>query len=375
MRGTIYQRSSDNLWVGSIDIENDELRKRKRKVIYGKTKKQVEEKINKILFELQTGTYIEKNSKTLIKFLYDYYEISLPHWEQTTAALYKMYIDVHFEPYFKKIKLTDVKPITLDKFYNYKLTTARTQIISNNKKVITKLVDPLNINSVIKLNVFLKSAFNYAIKNGFIISNPADAVLLAKKERYRPAVYNESKFMALLNTVENTDDEVPILLGAGCGLRRGEVFGLRWRNINLDNKTLTVSETVVHFNKNITKQPKTDSSTRTISIPEHVVLVLKKYKESTNGKDDEYIIKRWIPQSYSEHFKTLLKAHELDHIRFHDLRHYNAIIMLKNGISDKVAAERLGHSNVSTLREVYQHVLVDMDENAAIQLNSMFQKM
>ncbi|OYO51433.1 hypothetical protein CG709_19740 [Lachnotalea glycerini] len=116
--------------------------------------------------------------------------------------------------------------------------------------------------------------------------------------------------------------------------------------------------------------PKNETSKRTIIAPDYVIDTLRDYYERKNNPPKlENIITRWKPQSLSEMFSNLLKKHNLDQIRLHDLRHYNAVIMLHNGISDKVAAERLGHSNVSTLREVYQHVLKEMDEEAANKIN------
>lgn len=89
---------------------------------------------------------------------------------------------------------------------------------------------------------------------------------------------------------------------------------------------------------------------------------------------NQKVCTRYKVQSYSGHFKELLVKHGLPHIRFHDLRHFNAVIMMRYGIPDKVAASRLGHSNTQTLRGVYQHVLVDMDEDAANKIDDLFKK-
>lgn len=374
MRGSVYKRESDGKWVGSISLGKDIMGRRKRKTVYGNTKNEVETKLNKLLFEIQTGDYIEPVKDTLIGFLNEYYKICLNKWELTTAELYRLYIDVHIKPYFNDIKLIDIKPIILDKFYEYKMQNERKYIVLIKDKPVEKLSKPLSINSVRKLHSFLKSAFSYAVVNELIKSNPADKVKLNKKAKYYPNVYDETQFVTLLNHVKGTDDEIPIILGGGCGLRRGEVFGLCWNDIDLENGYISIKQTSVRFNDTITKSAKNESSYRTFKIPDYIVNILDRYKSNINPKSNDRVITRWQPGSYSERFKNLLDKFDMTHIRFHDLRHYNAVIMCKYGISDKVAAERLGHAQVSTLRNIYQHVLKDMDTTASDGINSMFVK-
>lgn len=365
MKGSVYKRS-DGKWVGAVDLGKDVFGKRKRKVVYGNTKKEVEDKVNTLNFEIKTGSYIEPNKDTFISFLNDYYDVNKTKWEDTTKKLYKMYIDIHFEPYFKQMKLTDIKPMELDKFYNYKLTFID---VKNNK---TQAMSP---NTVRKLNTFLKAAFNYAVANNLVQNNPATRVVLPKKTDFKPTVYNEDQFLSLLDAVSGTDDEIPILLGAGCGLRRGEIFGLSWKNVDFKNKTLTIENTCVRFSEYTEKKPKTESSKRTITLPDYVVDALRLYKiKSKHSLLDDKVVYKWKPNAYSERFVKLLKKHGLERIRLHDLRHYNAVIMMKRGIPDKVAADRLGHSTITTLRNVYQHVLKDMDQTAAVEINDMFER-
>ncbi len=228
----------------------------------------------------------------------------------------------------------------------------------------------MSINTVIKLNKFLKAAFHYAKDNNLIKKNPTDGVKLGSKEEYQPNIYNEKQFIQLLNYVKGTDDEIPIVLGGGVGLRRGEIFGLYWKNVDFENKTLTIEKTSVRFNNTIEKSPKNITSKRTITVPDFVINVLSDYQKIKNypSKNDK-IITRWKPSSYSERFKKLLERFNMPHIRLHDLRHYNATLMMNYNIPDKVAAERLGHANVQTLRAVYQSVLKEMDKKASDKIN------
>ena len=362
MKGSVYFREKDQRWVGAIDLGKDESGKRKRKTVYGNSEKEVQRKVNNIIYEVQNNLYRDSTNQTFISFLNDYHDVFKPKWEPTTASLYKMYIDVHFKPYFKDIKLEAIKPITLDKFYNYKL---------ENKD---KRKTPLSSNSVRKLHIFIKSALNYAVKNNLILTNPANNVTPPKKEKFIPVIYEEHQFLQLLDYVKDKYDRVPIILGAAMGLRRGEVFGLTWKDIDFKNKTITIDKSNVRFDKDLNKAPKNESSKRTIAGPNYVFEILKEYKKETNPKSNRENILNVKPSYYSHRFKWLLEKFEMQPIRFHDLRHYNAVVMMKMGVPDKVAAERLGHAQVSTLREVYQHVQTDMDKEVANKLNDMFEK-
>lgn len=384
LKTSVFQRKNGQ-WMGYVEFPRERGKERKRKYVYGVDEKDTNQKVSYLKYEIENGLYIEPRKDTLIAFLKDYCEINKNKWEDTTKALYKMYIDVHYGPYFKKTLLKDIKPITLDKFYDFKLTESRdyntTEKNDIKKKTICKNDDdepkkrkPMSINTVIKLHKFLKTALSYAVKNDYIKKNPADNVILTKKEKFNPIVYDEKQFEKLLNAVKGTDDEIPIILGAGCGLRRGEVFGLRWKNIDFKEKTIAVETTSVRFDKSIEKKPKTITSKRKIIAPEYVINALQEFYNANLPSQNEKIITRWIPQSYSERFKSLLEKHGLQHIRFHDLRHFNAVAMLKYGVSDKVAAERLGHSQVGTLKNIYQHVLQEMDESAANDINNIFEK-
>lgn len=123
------------------------------------------------------------------------------------------------------------------------------------------------------------------------------------------------------------------------------------------------------------KKPKTQKSIRTIAAPGYVFDVLKRYRDKhivIPIDADSHVFTAYKVGTYSGHFKLLISKLKMPFIRLHDLRHYNAVIMMKYGVPDKVAASRLGHSQVQTLRNVYQHVLTDMDVSAAEKINGMF---
>lgn len=374
-------------WAGYLLLKGENDQKDLKLTKYGKTEKEVIRKLSDLERDIENGDYVPRNTDTFIGFLKEYHKICAGYdiwngkprknerakWQETTSELYKLYIDVHFEKYFNTMKLTEVKPITLDKFYNEKLAET---------KEIYKLIDgirqkvevhKMSINTAIKLNKFLKAAFNYAVDNRMLKQNPADKVILGKKIKYEPVIYDNEQFKKLLDYTKHKYDRIPIVLGAGMGFRRGEIFGLTWSDIDFEKQTISINKTNVRFNKNLIKSPKNATSNRIITGPSYVFKTLREYKEETKPVNDNCFILDVSPSYYSHRFNWLLAKFDIPSIRLHDLRHFNAVVMMNNNIPDKVAAERLGHSTVTTLRSTYQHVIAEMDQRAADRINDIFE--
>jgi integrase len=269
MKGTTYQRK-DGRWVGVADIGVDEKGKRLRKYVYGKKEKEVRTKLNEIIYDLQTNQYADAKGITLVELLNEFYKIKCNRWQETTASVYKTYIDSQFTPYFLKTKLADILPKTLDKFYNYKLDNG------------------MSVNTVIKLQSFLNQAFKFAERNKYIKNAPTKETMELKKTKYSPSVYTEEDFKKLLAIVKGTFDEIPIAFASGGGLRRGEIFGLQWGDIDFSNSSITIKRAYVKKQKPygwIIKSPKNETSFRSISVPTYLCDILKnKYESMQNRK-------------------------------------------------------------------------------------------
>lgn len=347
-------KRKDGRYTAFVELPKRPDGSRNRVPVYGKTESEVEEKLIEIEYEKKNSIYVKGSSATLESYLNEWIKIYVERKAETTAELYKMYIEKHINPEIGGLVLKKVLPFDIQKYVNKKLKD-------------------LSPNTVNKLFVLLNRAFSDAVKNQLLKSNPCDGVDRVYKKKYKPRVCTESDILKLLDLARGTFDEICIVLAAFIGLRRGEVFGLRWEDIDFKNKKISIKKTKVRWNKYIEKEPKNESSCRTIKVPEFVIVLLENYR---NGKKvlTQYACDEYKPQSYSKHFKKLLEDNKLPAIRFHDLRHYNATMMLRYGVADKVAAGRLGHAQVSTTREIYQHVLEDMDTNAANIIDEVYKK-
>ena len=217
----------------------------------------------------------------------------------------------------------------------------------------------------------MNKAFTDAVQNKIVKNNPCTNIKIKRSEEYEYYIYTEDEFNRLLECVHDTPDEIPIILAALCGMRAVEVMGLMWENINFETNEIKIVQNAVSVRKvTVVKEPKTYSSNRIIDMPEYVVGVLKKHKKE---KGFVYPKKDGSPENvdiYRERFLRLLKKNNLPRIRFHDLRHFNATMMLKLGISDKEASKILGHTNINMTKK-YQHILKSMKGRVAKEINTI----
>jgi len=200
--------------------------------------------------------------------------------------------------------------------------------------------------------------------------NPCRDVKAPKKEKYVPQILNESEFNILKEVIKDTPDELPILLASSMGMRLGEIFGLKWTDINFKNGTLRISQTQVKAGPTnyVFKSPKSESGKRDLIVPDYIMVLLK----NTSKETTEELVFNQKPDNFSRRFERILKANNLPKTRFHDLRHYHATMMLKHGIPDLYASKRLGHSSVSTTKEIYQHITNEMESQVETKLKEIF---
>lgn len=196
-------------------------------------------------------------------------------------------------------------------------------------------------------------------------------ITLPQKEKhdiYMPA-YDDMK--KLFGSVAGTDMELPVLLAACVGLRRSEICALEWRHIDMKKNIIKIRQAKVlnYEDEYVLKTTKSLSGARTFEIPPEITALL-----TVRQKDSERVISL-TPNIISERFAVIIKKLGLPHIRFHDLRHYNASIMLALGIPDKYAMERMGHATNNMLKTVYQHTFSSEKTEVDKRVNEYFSKL
>lgn len=305
---------------------------------------------------------IENEDILFIDFIKKWLKIIKSSVEETTYCGYEKLINGKMTTYFqdKKITLQNIKAQDIQNFYQY--------LIDNE----------LSGNTVKHYHANIRKALQYAVKTEIILSNPADKVDLPKIDPYIAKHYTNEEILILLKMIRNTKLETPVILGCFYGLRRSEVVGLKWSVIDFINKTILINHTVTqmtqnHTNKLIIKDnTKTKSSTRTLPLLPAVESYLLKLKEKQeqnklicgNSYNKEYLDYICVdnmgtllnPDYVSHAFTKLLKKNNLRVIRFHDLRHTCASLLLTEGINMKQIQVWLGHSNYNTTANIYAHL-------------------
>jgi integrase len=225
----------------------------------------------------------------------------------------------------------------------------------------------------------IRKALADAMRKGSVTRNVADLADPPRARARKMDAWTADELRQFLTSIEDSEWYVPIYLAANTGMRRGEVLGLTWRNVDLDNAHLVVEQQVqsVEYEASVA-DVKTAGSRRTIDLDPRTVTVLKAWRRqqierhlSTGRRtDDEFVFTHTDggsvhPDLFSQSWSRLMDKSEVRRIRLHDLRHTHASILLKAGVPVKVVSERLGHSGPAFTMTVYQHVLPGMQADAA----------
>lgn len=304
---------------------------------------------------------MQKGDILFTDFLLKWLRVAKSTVKLTTYASYEMMATRIIIPYFEtlNIKLKELTTEDIQEFYSAQL-------------------ERVSANTVIHYHAVIHRALKYAVKIKTIQSNPAVNVERPRKEKFIGSFYDKKEINTLFDIIQGNPLEVAIKLAAFYGLRREEIIGLKWTAIDFENNTLTIQHTVTECNldgKHIevaSDTAKTDSSLRTMPLVTNFreMLLAKKEKQEHYRKlcgrsyCKEYLDyifvnemgERWKPRYLSDGFKRILEQNGLRRIRFHDLRHTCASLLLANNVPMKKIQEWLGHSDFSITANIYAHL-------------------
>jgi integrase len=250
---------------------------------------------------------------------------------------------------------------------NHVLPVIGNERIKNLKKMdVQNLVFELNNqanhlsgNTIRLVRSILNCVLDFALDMDLIGKNVADRIILPKQAKYRPRIYTDIEIQNLLRVAKTTKLYVPILLAVKAGLRRSEILALRWKDIDFNSKTITVTKTM---RERSSGYPKTRNSCRRLQPPDSVMSELRGYWIAQNDAQSgqAYVVSKadnspYNPSYISRLFSELLRANSLSPIRFHDLRHTYATHAHYSGMPIKELSELLGHNSAATTLDYYVH--------------------
>lgn len=358
MTGSLQKRYSRYYVVLNL---KDEYGKRKQKVIntgleFKQGNKRRAEKMLRDLLKKYEDTQITICNNILFgDYMIEWLKSREGEIETSTYQGYWHIINHHIAPYFnqRKITLQDITASDIQKYYR-KLSD-----------------DGLSANTIRRHHANIRKAINDAMKNNIVACNIADRVTLPKANYKRINYYSEEMIEKLLEIVKGTEIETCVYLGVFCGLRRSEVCGLRWKDVDFDNSTITICNTITRGNTLIEKErTKTLSSYRTMPLENELrefMLNLKEIQKQdkelfgSEYADNGYVCvwqdgRSLLPEYVSHRFKEIIQKNNMPDITFHGLRHTCATLLLSKGYDIKLIQEYLGHSSVVTTGNIYAHV-------------------
>ena len=352
--GSITQRGDKYRVCFDYGIDREGNRVRKYRTF--DTKRDATRAFNEHKVKMDKGTQIMPSEYTFAQWLdYWYKDIILPQIEETTAYGYRGMIENYLKPQLGEIRLQKLTARDIQQYYTW---------LMDEKE--------LSPNTVIKHHNLLTNTLNAAERQEYITKNPMRAVSPPKKRQREAKFYTSEQLGTLLDKAVGTRLELPVYICAYLGLRRGELCGLRWSDVDLEHKTITIENTRTQAGKKeIEKGTKTASSTRTLYLPDTLCDMLKAAKENQQAcraeyknayDDNDYVVvmedgRPFRPNYLSELFGKFLADNDLPKIVLHELRHTFASLSNQAGIPAYNIGKALGHSTPATTQKIYTHLL------------------
>lgn len=257
------------------------------------------------------------------------------------------------------------------------------------KKGRTRSSGGLSTETVRSLHKVIKRSLNHAVKWQLLNRNVADFADPPRIQKKEIITLSPDEVKIFLSEAKKEQLYPAFLLAITTGMRRGEILGLRWKDINFDQCTISIQKSLTMVgSKPILQEPKTAGSKRKISVPKSTIQYLQKHKRKQEQKrsmnpsklsNSGFVISTAMgtpvsPRNLLRSFYRILENTDLPKIRFHDLRHTHATLMLQQGEHPKIISERLGHANTRITLDIYSHVLPNMQEEATKRFEDTFLK-
>lgn len=371
--GSISRRP-DGTWWARITIGKTPDGKQKRKAFYGKTRKEVQEKLTAALNDINNNSYLEPSKMTVKQWMYIWLkDYKKPSVKPKTYAAYEAHVRNHIVPELGNYTLSSLRNDMVQRFIN---------------GLAEKGLKSLTIERIVGT---LKAALIQAVDNGLLAKSPATRVKMPLPQERTPrvlTVHEQELFMEAAKTHRNGEIFLLIL---GTGLRIGEALALTWNDIDFDNCILSVNRTQIEYCEHVNGEtiyhrtyssPKTKTSKRKIPlIPVLITMLLdlKAQREAEKEKfkdvyqDNGLIFCNYYGVSLNyttiaKKIRSICKTTGLEGVHPHTLRHTFATRGLENGIELKVMQELLGHSSIKMTADIYTHVLIETKQNSIMKL-------
>ena len=373
MKGSIKKNPKTGKWDFRFNAGKHPLTGKRRQIQRrGFTTKQLALKnMLKLQLDYQNDEFLELSTLTYGTYMDEWFQERKHRLEPATFKIHSIYLKNIIKPRLGHMRIQEITPMHIQHFINELANRdgyARATI-----HLIYRIVD----NSMKKAKIFK-----------LIKSNPTEGVTIPKiqkKEIHVWSLKQVNEFIEFAEELKNlTRCYTGFLISLLTGMRQGEVLGLRWQDIHFDTNLLYITQTVTQ-DGDIKHGAKNDASVRVIHFPErlkeqllsHFALIKEEQKAAGTRYEDHDLVmctklgKPLIPRNFRKEFYNLTEKSGLPKIRFHDLRHTHATILIQQNVNVKLISERLGHKDIDTTLNIYSHVIPSMQESVSAALDEI----
>lgn len=367
--GSIYQRANTGKWVASLSIK-DATGKVKRVTRIRDTRQEAARALRELQRQQDDGHQLGAKDPTLHQYLSQWLETSQPSVRYKTYTNYQSIVEGRITPHIGGLKLSKVTPAAIQGLY-------------------AVLADGgLSPRSVVNTHAVLRRALNQAVKLGSIVRNPCDAVDSPRAPRPEMKTLTREQADAFLDFTRDDRYHALYALALTSGMRLGELLGLKWEDVDFEGARLSVRRALQHQKGRgyVFVEPKTKSSRRTINLSQGATSALREHRtrqiEERLAFEDEWRMPELVFANewgapldggwMTTRFKGVLERGGFPVIRFHDLRHTAATLLLGANVHVKLVSEMLGHSSIALTLDTYSHVIPTMHQHAASVMDELF---
>ena len=362
--GSIRKRK-DGRWEGRYVVGHDPITgKMISRNVLGKTQAQVKEKLRTAIENSKRLDYTQTGKYTVGQWMDEWFEAyAKVKVRPSSHQTYKGYIENHIKPNIGDIPIEKLTSLQLQKFYRLLLTEGRIPRIESEKQP-----RGLSAKTVRNINQAISSAMDMAVRHKLILTNPTEGCELPKVEHREMKTLPAERLGAFLREAKESGVYELYYMDLATGLRRGELLGLKWEDVDLQNGIIHVRRQVARVDGEVKELPlKTKNSYRNISISQDAVAMLT---EMEAHRSSDYVFPSSTggpisPDSVNNMLHRVLKRAGLPSIRFHDLRHTFATLALQNGVDIKTVSGMLGHFSAGFTLDTYAHVTTSAQKEAA----------
>jgi integrase len=365
--GSIHRRKGGG-WCAQYTVYT--AKGRKRKTLYGRTRAEVAAKLSKALSERESGIHFDAGNLTLEDYLDRWLIVSVQDTvRQRTWERYEQIARLHIKPALGKLRLKALTPTHVRSLYREKLDTG------------------LATRTVQYIHTTLHKALKDAVADALVPRNVTEGIKAPRPKRKEVNALSADQVQMFLSMARGDRFEALYIVAVHCGLREGELLGLRWEDIDLDTGTLAVRRTLSETKSSghIFEPPKNEKG-RNVRLTNSAIEALKRHRAAQN-EERLRLGTLWQDQGLvfpsrkgttmnaknltSRSFKPILEQAGLPNIRLHDLRHTCATLLLSRGVHPKLVQELLGHATISITLDTYSHVLPSMGDQTVTAMESV----